>query len=83
MALLKSIFINIYIYKKKKKQTKLAIFFFSLELLKAISLKYLKSLMVRFFFFFSRYKIKIPFEFSDVQKEIEMNHPDHGISLLC
>lgn len=45
MALLKSIFINIYIYKKK-----LAIFF-SLELLKAISLKYLKSLMVSFFLF--------------------------------
>lgn len=37
--------------------------------------------MVRFFFF-SSYKIKIPFEFSDVQKEIEMNHLDHGISLL-
>jgi len=46
MALLKSIFINIYIYKKKWQ------FFFSLELLKAISLKYLKSLMVRFLFFF-------------------------------
>lgn len=68
MALLKSIFINIYIYKKKNTWQ----FFFSLELLKAISLKYLKSLMVRFFF--SSYKIKIPFEFSDVQKEIEMNH---------
>jgi hypothetical protein len=59
MALLKSIFINIYIYKKTDN-------FFSLELLKAISLKYLKSLMVRVFF--SSYKIKIPFEFSDVQK---------------
>lgn len=58
---LESIFINIYIYKKKKNWQ-----FFSLELLKAISLKYLKSLMVRFI---SSYKIKIPFEFFDVQKE--------------
>ena len=79
MALLKKTFSLTFIFTKKNTNGQ---FFFSLELLKAISLKYLKSLMVRFFVFFLSYKIKIPFEFSDVQKEIEMNHHDHRISLL-
>ena len=79
MALLKKTFSLTFIFTKKNTNGQ---FFFSLERLKAISLKYLKSLMVRFFVFFLSYKIKIPFEFSDVQKEIEMNHHDHRISLL-
>lgn len=78
MALFKKTFSLTFIFTKKN--TNGQFFFFSLELLKAISLKYLKSLMVRFFFL--SYKIKIPFEFSDVQKEIEMNYRDHRISLL-
>lgn len=73
MALLKSIFLT-FIFTKKTG-------IFSLELLKAISFKYLKSIMVSFFLSPS-YKIKIPFEFSDVQKEIEMNCYDPRISLF-